>query len=509
MHPTAPPGFAGEFLTAESRREPYGTASGPVRVLPAAVARPRGLDDVVRLMEWAGGEGVSLVPRGAGTGMPGGNVGAGVSVDFAALDQVSEPDLSTRTIRVGPGAVAQQVARAAEAVGLYFPPLPSSADRCTLGGMVANNAAGARSFLHGAVREWIEELEVVLPGGMRVRMGPHHPLPPSLSRLHDELLRDLGRSPAGWPSVRKNSSGYALDRFLPTGDGAQLLTGSEGTLGVVTEVVLRLVERPEARGVVLLGLPGLHDLPGAAARAAELGAGACEYFGRRILEMAELDRDEDVGELARGSEALLLLEMEGSPETVRRGLAGAKALADDLGSPWIEARDEEARLRLWDVRHRASPTIERAAERGLRSTQFIEDCVVPVPRLADFVERLGKILDDADTDAVIFGHAGDGNLHVNPLVDLSRDDWKERVRRVLDRTADLVAGLGGTLSGEHGDGRIRAPLLDRIWPGELVGAFRRVKDGLDPGGILNPGVILPLPGQDPLEGLEAQALQEG
>ncbi len=503
-HLTPPPGFRGAFSLDPGERRAHAGASGPVQLLPAAVAAPADADDVVRLVRWAADTGVSLVPRGAATGMPGGNVGPGVAVEMTpGFSGRCEVDATARRLRVGAGVVAADAARAAADAGLWLPALPSSAGRCTLGGMVANNAAGARTFRHGAIRERVMGLDVVLGTGERALLGEDGPHPAVFAELAAHLSGTLSMPNAGWPRVRKNASGYALDRFLPATDAAQLLVGSEGTLGIVLGVTLALVEPPAQRAVLLVGLPALEDVVAAAEEARAAGASACELFGRRILEMARLDQDPDVGPLARGAEALLLLEVEGNRHEVEEGLARLRRMADGLGAGLLEARDEAERTRLWEVRHRASPTIARAAERGLMSTQFIEDSVVPPERLPAYVRGLEAILAEAGMDAVIFGHAGDGNLHVNPLVDVGDPGWRQRVRQVLEATTDLVAGLGGTLTGEHGDGRIRAPLLARIWTKDLVRAFREVKTRLDPAGCLNPGVILPLPGQDPMEGLGA------
>jgi FAD/FMN-containing dehydrogenase len=165
------------------------------------------------------------------------------------------------------------------------------------------------------------------------------------------------------------------------------------------------------------------------------------------------------------------------------------------------AVDPEQQERFWQVRHAASPLIARMS--GSRvSMQFIEDGVVPVDRLADYIRLLRSVLDAHGLPAVIFGHAGDGNLHVNPLVDITRPGWREQVEQVITEVAQGVARLGGTMSGEHGDGRLRAPLLEIIWGPELVACFRAVKQAFDPHGILNPGVILPLPGQRPLDAIK-------
>ena len=167
----------------------------------------------------------------------------------------------------------------------------------------------------------------------------------------------------------------------------------------------------------------------------------------------------------------------------------------------VEAID---RRNLWNVRHAASPLIAESARTGLVSTQIIEDSVVPPEALGAYLSGVDEILQAADTDAVIFGHAGDANVHVNPLLDVGRSSWRDHARALLKETADLVADLGGTLSGEHGDGRLRAPFLEQIWGPKLTACFERTKATLDPAGVLNPGVIIPRPDQDPLEGLWPQ-----
>jgi FAD/FMN-containing dehydrogenase len=465
------------------------------------VAVPRDADDVQALVAWAAADGIALVPRAAATGMPGGNVGHGVVVDVASgLAQIGTPDPETAAVRCGAGANAAAVARAAASVGLAFPPLPSSAERCTIGGMIANNAAGARSFRHGSTRAWVTELDVVWPDGSRSTVGRDR-APAWAAPLAQQLAAALGRPPLReWPRVRKNSSGYALDRFLPHGDALQLVIGSEGTLGVVVGATLRLIPHPARRVVMLAALPSVDLIPEAASAASAVDASACELFGRRLLEMAA-EAGHPVPGATDGAEAVVLIEVEGDDDATAHGLAELRRWADGLGLRVAAATDDEGRARLWEVRHGASPLIARAAEAGRLSTQFIEDSVVPVESVPAYLRGVEDILGRAGMDAVVFGHAGDGNVHVNPLVDVGTPGWRDRVRTVLEDTVQLVAGLGGTLSGEHGDGRLRAPLLGRIWPERVVAAFRTVKSGVDPNDIMNPGVILPVPGQDPLEGL--------
>ena len=505
----APPEFRGSFRADPAALAAYAAAAGPFRIRPSAVAVPEDAEDVQTLITWAARQGMPIVPRGAATGMPAGNVGPWLTMDLVpGLGEIESVDPTAGTIRCGAGAVAAAVARETARAGLTFPPLPSSAERCTVGGMLANNAAGARSFRHGATREWLTALDVVWPDGSRSCVGAGADAAPAWSRaLAADLSARLGGTVQdhGWPQVRKNSSGYALDRFLPAGDALQLMVGSEGTLGVVVGATLRLAPQPKERGVLLVGLPSLDSIPSAAAAAAEANASACELFGRRLLDMAGPSVDPLVRDAARGAVAVVLLEVEGDPDQVASGLTHLKRWATEEGIGSVVAVDEEGKARLWEVRHAASPLIARAAERGHLSTQFIEDSVVPVAAVPDYLRGVGEILERTGTDAVIFGHAGDGNIHVNPLVDIRTLDWRDRVRTILEETVALVAGLGGTLSGEHGDGRVRAPFVDRVWSPRLAAAFREVKTRLDPARLMNPGVIIPLPGQDPLEGLWAES----
>lgn len=500
MTASSPADFRGRFSTQTDRRRSHAAAAGPFFGLPRAVATPADEDDLRTLVRWAAAEGRSLVPRGAGTGMPGGNVGGDVSVDLSTpFREVGPVDPDRRTIRVGAGAIAADVAERARSAELFLPALPSSADRCTIGGMVSTNAAGARSFKYGAVHRWVRRLTAVLADGRIVELSAEADPPGPVAELLEQLRPRWPALARRWPRVAKNSSGYGLDRFLPSGDPVQLFVGSEGTLGLLTRITLELVPEPDERGLILLPVDGPERLSAMARLAGEVDAAACEFFGRRFIEIAGLDEDPRVEPVARNAYALLMVEVEGRPEEVESGLVRLRELAD--GTETLEARAPDDRSRLWSLRHAASPKIARAAQRGLVSMQFVEDSVVPPDRLPDYLRGLQRILDGVGTDAVVFGHAGDGNVHVNPLIDVRRHDWRSRVRTILDRTAELVADLGGTLSGEHGDGRVRAPYLSRIWSRPAVRAFREVKRRLDPDGRMNPGVIVPLPGQDPLEGL--------
>lgn len=439
--------------------------------------------------------------------MPGGNLGPDIVVEigraFSTVEALGSGVEGAGRIRVGVGATGREADRAARKCGGFLPFLPSSSRWCSVGGMVANNAAGPRSFRYGATHAWVEAVEGYFAWGEPFRTGSNGGAVGPFDRLHNSLTASLspkGRPlPEGWPSVRKNASGYALDRFIPSGDPADLLVGSEGTLAILTTIELRFAPVPEERGVAVLSVSSAEDLEAMARIAADVGATSCEFLGRRFLELTRPGLDTALRDLSRGAFALMMLEATGSPGKVSGQL---DALMSAGGRNGLVTRDADEAARLWALRHAASPIIAREAGVGRFSTQFIEDSVVPPGKLALYLVELERILDDVRLDTVIFGHAGDANVHANPLVPTQDEDWRARVREAFDAVTELVASIGGTLSGEHGDGRLRAPMLPRIWSPTWVRAFAEVKATLDPRGILNPGVILTREGaEDALERL--------
>jgi FAD/FMN-containing dehydrogenase len=290
-----------------------------------------------------------------------------------------------------------------------------------------------------------------------------------------------------------------VDAFARSGELVDLLVGSEGTLAMFVGVELDLVEAPASTAGVLGAFSSLEQAAAGALRAREVGAVACELLERTFLDVAAgSGRPLSV---PAGTEAVLLAEVEGRHGDAAGGAARrlSRAFHAEGATAVSLALDAGAETELWDLRHAASPSLARL-DPALKSMQFIEDAAVPLARLAEYLRGVREILARHEIRGVIFGHAGDAHIHVNPLVDVSRPDWRARAQRVLDETTELVARLGGTPSGEHGDGRLRTPLLDRVWDARAREEFRLVKHSFDPRGILNPGVKVPIDGTRPLDG---------
>lgn len=503
-----PPPFAGDFRDDDLARAVYAEGAGIARATPRAVAMPFDADAVATLVSWARASGISLIPRGSGSGMAGGAVGSGVIVDLCRLQTMETVDAHAKRIVVGAGVIRDAIDRAARQHGLRFPVDPSSGAFCTIGGMIATNAAGAHTLRYGPTRAWVHALDCVFEDGSRATVRRGAPPPdevPAISRfLRDvaPLIRRLPDSVA--PHPRKNSSGYALSDFAESDELIDLLVGSEGTLAVFAGAELMLAPVPGATAAVLAAFPTIEASVRAAIRAREAGAAACELLDRTFLEVV---RSSAPVQLPEDTDAVLLIELEAEhvPGAERVAKDVADAVRNEGASVVSLGLDALGQSELWDLRHAASPILARL-DPALRSMQFIEDGAVPADRLAEYVLGVREALDRWGVRGVIFGHAGDAHVHVNPLVDVSRPVWRQQVEGLLADVVTLTARLGGTLAGEHGDGRLRTPLIERIWPPAARELFALVKRAFDPAGILNPGVKVPLPGQRALEAIKYDPL---
>jgi len=503
----APPGFRGAFHTDAQARALYSEGAGPLRIMPAAVAIPHDRDDVVTLVRHAAAEGWTLVPRGAGTGMPGHNVGAGVIVDLRALERPARVAIAG-TANMGAALTCGVVNTIAAHFGMRFPPDPSSAAWCTVGGMVSTNAAGARTLRSGSVRAWVRGVELVTADGevgwiarADARRQYRFPTPQERRELVEHLgveerMRAVdGRLQAAradiverFPRTTKNAAGYALDHYLASGDLLDLVIGAEGTLGIVTRAELRLERIPAAVGTLVVALRDLQMLGGTVELLLGFAPAAIELLDRTFLD---LTGPEASPVPLDGVQALLLVEVEGpDPESVVGTLSQAEAMVRPRAVATRTGLEAHARETLWRIRHAASPALASLPDQR-RSLQIIEDGCVPVPRLADYIHGLRAASADTEVPLVIFGHAGDGHLHVNALVDTGWPDLEARLARLLETATSLVVSLGGTPSGEHGDGRLRAPGLATVYGPAITELFAEVKRAFDPVGMFNPGVIVP------------------
>jgi FAD/FMN-containing dehydrogenase len=507
-----PPAFRGIFRTDARARAAYSEGAGIYRIVPRAVALPSDVADLKLLTSWASEHRVPLVARGAGSAMGGGNIGEGVVVDLAGFSHPLHIDSPSRTATTGAAVTLAQLNAAAATHGLRLPPDPSSGAWATLGGMLSTNAAGARSVRFGSVRRWVQGLTLITADAEEValRRGVNQPgsSAGALGRFSKDVapqLRAAAPLVSGrFPDVRKNSSGYALDAYLASGDVLDLVIGAEGTLGIVTEIEWRLDPVPECRAGMRVQLPSLNHLHKAVEAINQHEPSALELLDRSFLDLVGPSYRVAAG-VGSGVEALLLVEFERDQQDALRQ---ALALAENAVMRWAVSVDvaySGDADRLWAIRHAASPILAGLPE-DRRSLQVIEDACVPVERMGEYIASVRRMAAERELPVVLFGHAGDGHIHVNLLPELARPEWQDRVAALLEDVTQLVKRLGGTPSGEHGDGRLRANALEQIYGPRIVELFREIKLAFDPSGIFNPGVILPS-GEPPISrlkvGLEA------
>ena len=503
---TAPAGFRGTFRDDLNARAVYSEAAGIAQIVPRGVAVPADVDDVCTLVRWAAETRTPLVPRGSGSSMAGGAVGDGVVVDLSRLDAIAPVDVARRTIRCGPGAVRNAVDARARAAGLQFPVDPSSGAFCSVGGMASTNAAGAHTLRYGAMRPWVEALDCVFADGTRGEVRRGAP-PPALARVQ-AALRELEpvlaaerSSPSRHPGVRKESSGYGLADYAESSELVDLLCGSEGTLVLIVGLELRLAPRQPFTASLLGAFETLEAAVIGADGARRAGAVACEALDRTFLDVAR--RGGESVPVPEDAETALLAEVEAS--THEEADALARRIEEEFraaGATTVTlAVDPETEHVLWKLRHAANPILNRL-DPALKPMQLIEDGCVPPDRFSEYVRGVRAALDRQGIRGVIFGHAGDANVHVDPLVDVRVPDWKARAVALMDEVTALTARLGGTMSGEHGDGRLRAPLLPRVWSAEALARFAAVKRAFDPDEILNPGAKVALAGARPFDAVK-------
>ncbi|MFF1559926.1 FAD-binding and (Fe-S)-binding domain-containing protein [Streptomyces sp. NPDC058279] len=447
------------------------------RRVPLGVVAPRDAEDVAAALRVCAEAGVPVVPRGGGTSVAGQATGTGVVLDLTRhMNALVALDPAARTAVVQPGLVLDRLREAARPHGLTFGPDPSTRSRCTLGGMIGNNACGAHSVAWGTTADNMTELAVTAYGGAAHRIGTGWTgAPEGLRELVSQNLAVLRTGMAGGFSRRV--SGYGgLDALLPErGVGqARAFCGSEGTLGVVTEAVVRLVEAPRAPVLAVLGYAD-------ESAAADAAAGLLPYRPLTVEGMARDLVGPAARDLPRGG-AWLFVEMrdEGAARTLVRG---ADALAAAL------VTDPAGQRTLWRIREDAAGTATRLPT-GEMAWPGWEDCAVPPVRLGAYLREFRALLARHGLHGSPYGHFGEGCVHVRIDFDLVSAAGVARFREFSSALADLVVSHGGSLSGEHGDGQARAELLPRMYGPRVLELFRAYKDVWDPAGGMNPGMLV-------------------
>lgn len=498
----------GEVRADRFTRYLYSTDGSVYEIEPIGVVFPRHETDILRIVHWANENRVPLLPRGAATSLAGQTVGRALILDFTKyLNKVVSLDVQRREMVVQPGIVCDIVNQQLLPHRLRFAPDPSTSNRATIGGMIANNASGARSIKYGTTADCIAGLRVVLANGEVIQTRPLALDGPELAAIlsGDTLEAQIYRTvlavteeyaddiAVNFPDIPRNVSGYHLKGVVKDGyiDLTRLFCGSEGTLGIITEATLKLEPLPDHRAMVLFAFDDIVTSMEAVEPLRREDVSAIELMDRILLDLArETPYAAAIAALPEATEAVLVVEMEGDDqdEVVRR----TRRIADyaaQVKAIFAEARiDLEAQRQVWNMRKAAVPLLFRMAG-DPKPVPFIEDMAVSPSVLPQYVRGLKQLFQRHQVESVIYAHASVGCLHLRPILNLKSPDDVQRMAVIAREACELVMSLGGVMSGEHGDGLARTQWNRFLYGDRLWEAFGIIKKAFDPLGLLNPGKV--------------------
>lgn len=507
--------LTGEVITSPDARRFFSTDASVLSLTPALVVYPRNENDVRKTARftWQLAERGRVIPitaRGAGTDLSGAALGSGIMLAFPAhMNKVLELDNKSGVVTVEPGINYAKLQQTLHTHERFLPPYPASVEYSTIGGAVANNSSGEKSVKYGDTRDYVRGLRVVLANGEVIETGRlskrefgkklglatfegeiYRAIDALLDENHDLIQKTVS-------GVTKNSAGYYLNdikRKDGSFDLTPLFVGSQGTLGLVTEVTLETeVYSPstvlfaahfddiESAQSAVLELRDLPDMPS-----------AIEMVDDQLLAVVDKINPNQLKEVISKPfpRVVMLIEFDSASErTQKKLIKKTEKLLEKLGATYQMETDPLEQEKLWKVRH-ASAAIVGHAEGGIKALPIIEDGIVPPERFREYLEGLYGIFSRSHLQAAVWGHAGDAHLHVQPFLDLSQVGDRQKVFRLMDEYYNLVLSLGGSIAGEHGEGRLRAPYLQRQYGPEVYALFEKVKQIFDPYGTLNPGVKL-------------------
>jgi glycolate oxidase len=419
--------------------------------VPQAILRPRSSEEVSKIMKMANNDGFSVVPRGSGTGLSGGSIPAEDSVVllFNHWDKIIEIDSDNLTAWVEPGLITGSLHQEVEKLGLFYPPDPGSQNICTIGGNVAENAGGLRGLKYGVTKNFVMGIEMILPNG--------------------DIIKNGGKNV-------KDVAGYNL---------RDLIIGSEGTLGIFTKILVKLIPKPETSRTLLAFYDRLTDAAETVSEIISSHIIPCtvEFLDNTTIKSVEafahLGLPQDIS-------ALLLLEVDGHQEVVKRDAEIVEQICKKCGAREVKvAKDEAEALNLKTARRAAFASLAR-----VKPTTILEDATVPRSNLAILVDKIDRISKKYNLQIGNFGHAGDGNLHPTCLTDERDKEEIKRVEKAFDEIYDETIKLGGTVTGEHGVGLAKKGFLEKMIEVPALDAMRKIKEAWDPNNVLNPGKII-------------------
>jgi len=490
--------IAGQVFTDPIRTGLLSTDGSIYRIKPMAVVYPASVEDVIQTVRFAGKNRLSVHARGAGSGLCGSALGSGIVLDFSKnMNRLLHLDIENNRMACEPGYRLGELDAALKGKGLFFPPDPSSGEFASFGGMYATNASGAHSVKYGNVADYILDAQVVLGTGKVVVLSdildtPYQMLSEPFKGIYDLYVQNHADIETAYPDIRCNTTGYNLRGLLRDGrlDLTRLFAGAEGTLGLVTRLKFRLLPKPGHDALVVAFFTDILSSARAVQEILPLGPSGIEIMDKSLLNLA-MEHDPSLkNHIPEGIDNVLLIEFDSqTPEPCMNRCHQARQILTSRGYTEnshiaVTAREKE---NFWGVRKAAVPILYKLkGEKKILA--LIEDAAVPTDRLVDYFRGIYSILDRCRVSFVVYGHIAKGLLHTRPLLNLKDPDDVKKLKPIADSVFDLVQSLGGAVSGEHGDGRLRSAYIRRQYP-KIFPLFLEIKHLLDPENLFNPDII--------------------
>lgn len=498
----------GEVKFDSFSRYLYSTDASIYQILPIGVVLPKSKEDVIATIELANQYNVSILPRGGGTSLAGSTVGNSIVLDFSKyMRKVVNLNTENKSVRVQPGIIIDELNHYLSSHNLLFAPDPSSSNRGNIGGALGNNSCGAHSIRWGKTSDNVNQIESILSDGSIANLEsidlnvvknsktPSDPIALIASKLHQIGLNYSSEIDNRYPKIMRRVSGYNLDQLIGPNELnlAKFVVGSEGTLLTITEAELSLVDKPKHKGLAVIHFNSLIESMEATVSILELDPSAVEHVGEIILDEARRHNEyKKLMDFVDGRpNSLLLVEFTGETEGELQGHLDkikAKMSSLKLGYHTAIIVNEREQAKVWAVR-RAGLGLMMNVIGDAKPLPFVEDTAVEPHLLPKFVKRFDEILKEFGTEAGYYGHASVGCLHIRPLINLKTSVGIQQLQDIADEISSLVLEFGGSISGEHGDGLVRSPFLEKMFGIEIMNAFAEVKDIFDPQHIMNPGKI--------------------
>ncbi len=488
-------------LKSKTTLTAYSSDASIYAKVPMGVIQACSESDAINAVLEARNRNSSITPRGGGTGLAGGAVGSGLVLDMGQYRKIYKIDSGQQTVHAQVGIIYDELNLALKEFGLFFPPDPSSGDSCQIGGMIANNSSGPRSVKYGLTSHFVEELGIISAGGKKINLKrlkvssneldnffkdhPEYEKVFMLIRNNSELIKDR------WPKLRKNSAGYNLNQVIRELDNGifnlpALIVGSEGTLALHLDVRLRLLPIPKEKLTIRTYFKSLVSAGRAVEDILKLDPSGLEIVDGSTLDLIGRGKYN----IPADTSALLLVEFD-EDISGKRLTFESVAKNFDLAAPVDYATDPIQAAPLWRARRAIVPILYRHHPTK-RPIPMIEDIIVPPDKIPRFIEYTSDLFGSYGLTYGLFGHIGDGNLHIRPLLDINNRCELELAREIYEKVYNEVISIGGSTTGEHGDGRIRSGLLKRLYGEEIFNIFRQIKDTLDPQNIFSPDSSLAL-----------------